>query len=75
MFFEGKIIGKWEQPTSEWITKHCYPYNVPKVQRLPYSIMMQCGYCIEQCYLPITELQNQGFEIIKCPICDENNLI
>jgi hypothetical protein len=75
MFFEGKIIGKWKQPTSEWITKYCYPCNVPKIQQFPFSITLECGNCNKETWLQITETQDKGIELIQCSFCKEYNSI
>ena len=73
MFFEGKILSKWKQPTSEWITKYCYPSGVVKIQNYPYSIIMKCGNCSKETWNQITELQECGNELIQCPICKKHN--
>lgn len=73
--FKGNIIGKWKQPTSEWITKYCYPSDVIKIQNYPFSVLMECGNCNKETWNQITELQEQGNELIQCPICKEYNSI
>lgn len=71
----AKVIGKWDSPSSEWITKNCYPWGVPKIQNFPFSITMQCGNCNLETWNRITETQESGIEAIVCPICKEHNLL
>jgi hypothetical protein len=73
--FRGKILGKWVNPTSEWITRYCYPWNVSKIQNHPSSVLMACDNCGKETFNKITEAQENGKETIQCPICKEYNLL
>ena len=70
-----KVLGKWNSPSSDWITINCYPWGVSKIQKFPFSILMQCGSCDKETWNQITEKQESGIDAIICPICKKQNFI
>ena len=75
MEVKGKIGVRYNVATSEYLTKYCYPWGEPKIQKFSCAVSWICGKCDVDNFDGITELQEKGIEVIECRICKTNNIL